>query len=208
MNLTQLLAAPLEEDAFYEKLKAYIRENPPQCLSGLSLSATDLPAPVDQFFMVSYKVGCNCGAHSAKFLGYPLKDYSGEYSGADFLSPYSFSCLECQNSRPLLDSGLHGYHVEMDRLRGKATDGRHMRGHGTPVAFTCPACLGCSFILYFATVYWHFDLFIDVAEEIIEHGEGEDQILRRAQDFFNEAIIQLICGHCNAISEPSHLGKL
>ena len=57
-------------------------------------------------------------------------------------------------------------------------------------------------------VFWHFDLYLDEAELIADGDGGEEQILRRAQDFFNVLVMQAVCDNCDTISLPTELGKL
>ena len=199
---------PYDEEEFCQRLEEYILKNSPRCFSQVALTRRELPQPVGDGFSTSFQVGCTCGSTSGQFVGHRLEDFSDDYEGDLFITPLSLRCSDCEKVSVIFDTKGHGYHSELDRLEGGDEISQKIRGEGDGRHFHCSSCSEDVFSIFVALIYWHFELQIDQAEMIADGEEESDEVLVRAQDFFNELVIQLKCNSCNKVSIPCEFGKL
>jgi hypothetical protein len=109
----------------------------------------------------------------------------------------AFECSSCGRVAELLDTDLHGYHCEIERLEGGSPKGTKYRGEGPRDHFPCSHCGAQQFEVVAGFVYWDevFDLVLD------EPGLA-------AEDFFNEFLSYGQCTNCRKSSRLTDLGKL
>jgi hypothetical protein len=177
-----------------DEIAELIRKNPPSCIAGFKLSATELPEPFDDNFKTVYRLSCKCGNMNGAILGYSLKDYSPKYDGPDFITPLSLKCGKCGTATQIIDTDIHGYHAEIAKIEGGVGSAK-LRGKGEPSKFLCPNCAGEVFSVIVGFVYWDFDLMLDEPES-------------PGQEFFNVFLIYGVCNKCGKASPVANLGKL
>ena len=182
----------MDEMQLVERLRA----TAPSCLKEFKATPAQLAKSFDDNPCSVWQVACRCGGTKGQFLGYPLKDYNAEYTGAEcFLSPLAFECAVCKAVTELLDTDRHGYHSEVARLEGDEDGSAKLRGDGPRQAYLCPECGGKVFEVMVGFVFWHPD---ELAEEFDEQWE----------DLFSVFLCHCKCAGCGKSSEPTDFGKL
>ena len=119
---------------------------PPSCVGGFRLTRAELPIALDRVKSASveweiciksvWRLGCNCGEERGHVLGHPLRDLNPDYDGPEFLGPLGFECSACGKVTEIIDTDLHGYHVEVARIEGGVGSVK-VRGEG--IADVSPA---------------------------------------------------------------------
>ncbi len=173
-----------------------VQKTAPTCLNDCCLFEDKLSTPLDSNPCSIWTIACRCGGKTGQFLGYSLKDYSKNYTGAEcFLSPLAFECKECKKITEILDTDLHGYHSELARRSGDDIGSGKLRGEGPRKAFACTKCTGTHFKVTVAFVFWYLD---ELAEEFDASWE----------ELFNVFLCECRCLHCGEVSKPTDFGKL
>lgn len=176
--------------SWIEKIVRRVRETPPACLEGFQVTPV-LKEPWNHW--VTWAVSCTCGTDTGRLKGYPLKDYNSEYDGPElFLSPLAFECTSCNKTTEIIDTKLHGYDSECDKLQGKPTLDANSRGSGMPKIFACPHCGETGFQLQVQCAHPHFDLI-----------EDSPELEPRTQDFFDAFGVRATCKVCGTESNPA-----
>jgi hypothetical protein len=151
---------PLEEarmHPFIEKMVQQVRQHAPSCLSGFRVSTCDSEPWKD---WAGWSLTCGCGSTKGKVLGYPLKDYDKEYKGPPvFISPLAFLCSSCGKTTEIIDTDLHGYNAEIERMSGQRYP--TVRGTGERTPIPCPHCRTTEFSVKAFCAHPHFDLIED-----------------------------------------------
>ena len=177
-----------------DSIEAQIRRTPPDCLRSFQLSPARLPKPFDDNVTTVWQLACLCGSDVGRLLGHRLEKLNASYKGDLFVSPLAFECSACNRLTELLDTDIHGYHAEVEKLEG-GTGSAKLRGTGPRTKYVCPSCQESSFRMVVGFVYWDFDII-------------EDESHLPAQEFFNEFLLYCTCVNCGRLSEPTEFGKL
>jgi hypothetical protein len=166
---------------FIEKMVQLVQNTPPSCLSGFQVSSCDSEPWND---WAAWSLTCGCSATKGKVLGYPLKDFDPEYKGRPlFISPLAFLCSSCGKTTEIVDTELHGYNAEIEKM----SEHRYptLRGTGERTAIPCPHCQTSEFSVKAFCAHPHFDLI-----------EDEPELEPRVQEFFDSFDCHGVCASC------------
>lgn len=174
--------------------KERIAKSAPACLKPVRKASVKPVIEKGDPFTVAWRVGCACGATSGAVLGYRLSDFNKDYDGPMlFVSPLGFDCAACKKVTDFLDTAVHGYNSEMDKIEGGGGSAAY-RGEGTRTRYGCPKCGKDRVEVTMQFGYW------DGAIEVLE----EDPDLPGA-DFFNMAVCLAKCVACGTVTPASEL---
>lgn len=168
-------------DAWVKKMVRHVKETPPSCLCGFSVS----PAHAKRWNgWAGWSLACSCGADRGKLLGHPLKDCNPRYDGPPvFVSPLAFFCSSCGKTTEIIDTKQHGYNSEISKP-GKSYDSNY-RGTGKLQAVPCPECGEPEFSITALCAYPDFDLI-----------EAEPELEPRAQEYIDSFDCLGRCAAC------------
>jgi hypothetical protein len=193
-------------DAEFEHIGDRLRSTPPSCVGGFRLTPAEIPISPDRVKSASvewaisiksvWRLGCTCGEDRGHVLGHPLHDLNPDYDDPEFVGPLGFECSACGKVAEIIDTDLHGYHVEVARIEGGGGSVK-IRGEGDRRRFPCPACEADSFIVTVAFIYWPaaIDLFYEQPHLPME-------------EFFLEFLSYGRCDSCGEVSAITDFGKL
>jgi hypothetical protein len=156
-------------------IEAYVRRTPPSCVSSFRLTTGQLPKPHDDNVTTAWQLVCKCGCDTGWLGGHRLDKLNPSYKGPLLVGPLAFLCSTCSQVTELLNTDIHGYHAEVDKLEGGAGSAK-LRGTGPRTGYTCPGCQKNIFRMVVGFVYWDFDI-------------AEDEPELPAQEFFNEFLL-------------------
>lgn len=170
----------------------YLWSHPPKCVAGFKLKPINRPEDDEDASFTSYELGCACGSMLGSVMGHALQSVNPEYSGPEiFVSPLDFACKKCAKIIPVIDSGKHGYSMEL------GMESSVLRGEGRKTAFRCPKCSADSFGL--VVIFGYSGAELD-AEEDEPTGHVEDLFLG-----FSARGTCAACGTISVITDLHHL---
>lgn len=160
----------VSRDQFDEE---YFWSHPPRCIAGFTLKAICKEEPT------TYQIACSCGSESGSVVGFPLSNYSQNYSGSEFVSPLAFRCARCRKTTEIIDTEIHGY----DGEQGASTI---IRGEGKRTDYHCAKCDSNEM-----NVFVHFQY------------QGECHLIESdptisVEDYFGWFSAEVVCVNCEA----------
>jgi hypothetical protein len=170
------------------EMEEYFATHPPRCLHEFDVAPVELVGAVfdghGEALNPVFQVRCKCGCDKGIIKGYFWVNPDNANEQVLLISPISVTCGKCGTTQELIDTGKHGYDVELGSFSCT------VRGEGTHGSYQCVKCSAENM-----ETFVRFEYSEDLFDDDFAEARG------REQDLFSWFSLHGRCAQCGTTAD-------